>query len=51
MPLAQALDLAVGWGMPSIVSCRPGELIYVETEQEAGPPSRYLLHRPLGTYR
>lgn len=50
MPLAGALKLAVGWGMPSIVSCRLGELVYLETEQEAGPPNRYLLHRPCGTH-
>lgn len=51
MPLTEALDLAVGWGMPSIVSCRPGELVYLEAEQEVGPPDRYLLHRPSGTHQ
>jgi hypothetical protein len=45
LPLADALAAAVGFGMPSILSCRPGLLAYVETEQVAGPPDRYILAR------
>jgi hypothetical protein len=45
LPLAEALRAAVGLGMPTIISCRPGELAYLETEQVAGPPDRFLLAR------
>jgi hypothetical protein len=46
LPLAEAIAAAVGFGMPSILSCLPGQLAYLETEQEAGPPDRFLLSRP-----
>ncbi|MDN7245558.1 hypothetical protein [Planococcus shenhongbingii] len=46
MPLEEALRHAVGFGVPSIISCRPGELAYFEAEQEYGAPPRYLLKRP-----
>ena len=46
MPLQEALKHAVGFGFPSIISCRPGELAYFEAEQEYGAPPRYLLKRP-----
>jgi hypothetical protein len=45
LPLADALVAAVGFGMPSILSCRPGLLAYIETEQVAGPPDRYIVSR------
>ena len=45
LPLSDALYAAVGFGMPSILSCCPGLLAYVETEQVAGPPDRYFLTR------
>lgn len=45
LPLQEALDAAVGHGLPSIISCLPGRLVYVETEQERGPPDRFLLRR------
>lgn len=45
LPLSDALAVAVGWGMPSIISCVPGQLVYLETEQIAGPPDRYILIR------
>jgi len=45
LPLADALSIAFGLGLPSILSCRPGELAYLETEQEAGPPDRFILFR------
>ena len=48
--LVDALEVAVGFGMPSIISCVAGELAYLETEQECGPPERFLLARP-GTTR
>lgn len=48
LELSEALSKAVGYGLPSIISCLPGELVYLETEQAAGPPDRYLLHRPGG---
>jgi hypothetical protein len=45
LPLAEALSAAVGFGMPSILSCRPGLLAYIETEQVAGPPDRFIVSR------
>lgn len=51
LPLADALAIAVGLGMPSILSCLPGELAYLEAEQEAGPPDRFLLSRPTSAQR
>ena len=44
--LAEALRLSVGFGMPTILSCLPGSLCYLETEQVAGPPERFILARP-----
>ena len=44
-PLKEALPAAVGHGLPSILSCLPGKLAYLETEQDFGPPPRYLLYR------
>ncbi len=41
--LLEALEKAVGFGLPSIVSCIPGKLAYFEAEQEYGAPPRYLL--------
>lgn len=46
MPLREALQHAVGFGFPSIISCVPGELAYFEAEQGFGSPPRYLLKRP-----
>ena len=48
LDLTEALSRAVGFGMPSIISCLQGELVYLETEQNFGPPDRYILHRPGG---
>lgn len=48
LDLTDALSRAAGHGLPSIISCLPGELAYLETELEAGPPDRYILHRPGG---
>lgn len=45
LALADALTIAVGRGMPTILSCRPGTLAYIETEQEQGPPDRFLVFR------
>ena len=46
VPLADALSIAVGFGLASVLSCIPGELAYLETEQEAGAPDRFVLFRP-----
>ncbi|MDN7245617.1 hypothetical protein [Planococcus shenhongbingii] len=45
LPLQEALEQAVGFGFPSIISCVPGELAYFEAEQGFGPPPRYILKR------
>ena len=45
LPLVEALESAVGSGMPSILSCIPSKLAYFEAEQEVGAPPRYLLTR------
>lgn len=46
LPLHEALEHAVGFGMPSIISCIPGQLAYFEAEQGFGSPPRFLLKRP-----
>lgn len=46
MPLQEALEQAVGFGFPSIISCVPGELAFFEAEQGFGPAPRYILKRP-----
>ncbi|MCH4826925.1 hypothetical protein [Planococcus halocryophilus] len=46
LPLQEALEHAVGFGFPSIISCIPGELAYFEAEQGFGSPPRYILKRP-----
>ncbi|WP_033541166.1 hypothetical protein [Planococcus sp. CAU13] len=45
LPLQEALEHAVGFGFPSIISCVPGELAYFEAEQGFGSPPRYILKR------
>ena len=45
LPLDEALTLCVGYGLPIILSCLPGRLCYIETEQEVGPPTRLILFR------
>jgi hypothetical protein len=47
LPLRSALKSAVGFGMPSLISCIPGRLAYFEAEQENGPPPRYILKRDI----
>ncbi|WP_409291325.1 hypothetical protein [Peribacillus sp. SCS-37] len=44
--LAPALERAVGMGMPSLISCIPGQLAFFEAEQEVLPSPRFLLKRP-----
>jgi len=46
LPLQEALEHAVGFGFPSIISCIPGELAYFEAEQAYGSPPRFILKRP-----
>lgn len=46
LPLQEALEQAVGFGFPSIISCVPGELAYFEAEQDFGPSPRYISKRP-----
>lgn len=43
--LAEALQAAVGLGLPSVLICRAGRLAYFEAEQAQGPPPRLLLQR------
>jgi hypothetical protein len=45
LPLADAVAAAVGFGMPTILSCCPGLLAYIETEQVRGPPDRFIVSR------
>lgn len=46
LPLQEALEHAVGFGFPSIISCIPGELAYFEAEQAYGSPPRFILKCP-----
>ena len=43
LPLKFALEKAVGFRMPSIISCIPNKLIYFESEQCYGFPARFIL--------
>jgi hypothetical protein len=45
LPLDEALTLCVGHGLPTILSCLPGRLCYLETEQGIGPPEHFILFR------
>ncbi len=45
LPLLTALEEAVGFGMPSLISCIPNKLLYLECEQVFGPPPRYILKK------
>jgi len=45
LPLSYALEKAVGLGMPSIISCIPNKLAYLECEQVYGSPPRYILKK------
>jgi hypothetical protein len=45
LPLMTALEHAVGFGAPSIISCIPNKLAYFEAEQSYGAPQRYILKR------
>jgi hypothetical protein len=43
LPLIIALEQAVGFGFPSIVSCIPDRLGYFEAEKVIGAPPRFIL--------
>jgi hypothetical protein len=43
--LLTAMEHAVEYGFPSIVSCIPNKLAYFEAEQVYGAPPRYILKR------
>lgn len=45
MALTSALEVAVGEGFPSIVSCISGKLAYFEAEQVYDSPPRFILKR------
>ena len=45
LPLTFALENAVGYGLPSIISCIPERLAYFESEQCYGAPYRFLLSK------
>lgn len=46
LPLLDALKKAVGFGLPSLISCIPNQLAYFESEQEFGPPKRFIIKKP-----
>jgi hypothetical protein len=48
IPLENALEATVGYGLPSILICSADSLAYFEAEQEQGPPARFLLIKPCG---
>ena len=43
MPLAEALDMVVGSGLGTLISCIPGRLAYYESEEQN---ERYVLQKP-----
>lgn len=46
LKLDEALNIAVGFGMPSLVVCSL-RLAYFEAEQVQGAPPRYILIKPV----
>ena len=49
LPLGDAIQAVMGYGLPSILICVPDSLAYFEAEQEKGPPPRFLLVKHGGT--
>jgi hypothetical protein len=49
IPVGDAIQAVMGYGLPSIIICAPESLAYFEAEQVQGPPPRYLLVRHGGT--
>lgn len=47
IPLTEAVKQNVGYGLPSVIDCIPGQLAYFEAEQEYGSPPRYILEKIL----
>ncbi|SHF14190.1 hypothetical protein SAMN05444392_10895 [Seinonella peptonophila] len=45
LTLTEGLEHAVGHGLPSLISCIPDRLAYLECEQEYGPPDRFIIYR------
>lgn len=47
LPLIYALEKAVGFGLPSLISCMNNSnwLVYFESEQEFGPPQRFIIKK------
>lgn len=45
LSIDEALDAAVGYGLPSFILCVPNELAYFEAEQESGPPPRFIVKK------
>jgi hypothetical protein len=45
LSLQVALEKVVGFGMPSLVYCKPNSLAYFESEQCYGAPPRYILRK------
>ena len=49
IPLGDAIQAVMGYGLPSILICAPDSLAYFEAEQKKGPPPRFLLVKHGGT--
>jgi hypothetical protein len=49
LQLSTALEKAIGYGMPSIISCVLNKLLYFESEQVYGSPARYILKKNKAT--
>jgi len=49
LPLQEAINAVVGFGLPSVLICVPDSLAYFEAEQVQGAPPRFLLVRRRGT--
>lgn len=43
LKLQEALEKAIGNGMPSLISCIPNKLAYFEGEQMYGSPDRFII--------
>ena len=49
IPVGDAIQAIMGYGLPSILICAPDSLAYFEAEQVRGPPPRFLLVKHGGT--
>lgn len=45
LPISEAIDNSVNFGLASLISCIPNKLAYFQEEQSYGPPKRFILFK------